>query len=123
MKIDIQARGLTLGSGLKRFVKRRIDFAFSTRAEQISGVTIRLADVNGARGGRGKSCLVQVRVAGLPDVVVENIEENLFVATHRAVDRAGWTVTRKLERQRRKARARLLIEQQMSRRDEPDWAA
>ena len=123
MNIDIQTSGVTASAGLRRFVRRRVDFAFSTRSDQIGRIMVRLSDVNGPRGGDDKSCLVQVRMPGQPDVVIENIESNLYVAIHRAIDRAGWTAARKLERQRRKARARLVIEQHVADRREPDRAA
>ena len=123
MNIDIQTSGVSASAGLRRFVRRRVDFAFSTRSEQIGRILVRLSDVNGPRGGHDKSCLVQVRMPGQPDVVVENLESNLYVAIHRAIDRAGWTAARKLERQRRKARARLVVEQHIADRREPDRAA
>ena len=123
MNIDIQTSGISASAGLRRFVRRRVDFAFSTRSDQIVRILVRLADVNGPRGGDDKSCLVQVRIPGQPDVVVENVESNLYVAIHRAIDRAGWTTARKLERQRRRARARLIIEQHAAERREPDRAA
>ena len=123
MNIDIQTSGMNASPGLRRFVRRRVDFAFSTRSDQIGRILVRLADVNGPRGGDDKSCLVQVRMPGQPDVVVENVESNLYVAVHRAIDRAGWTAARKLERQRRKARARLIIEQHGADRREPNRAA
>ncbi len=123
MNIDIQTSGISASAGLRRFVRRRVDFAFSTRSDQIVRILVRLADVNGPRGGDDKSCLVQVRIPGQPDVIVENVESNLYVAIHRAIDRAGWTTARKLERQRRRARARLIIEQHAAERREPDRAA
>lgn len=123
MNIDIQTSGISASAGLRRFVRRRVDFAFSTRSDQIVRILVRLADVNGPRGGDDKSCLVQVRIPGQPDVIVENVESNLYVAIHRAIDRAGWTTARKLERQRRRARARLIIEQHTADRREPDRAA
>ena len=123
MKLDIQTAGINASPGLRRFVRRRVDFAFSTRGDQVGRILVRLADVNGPRGGEDKSCLVQVRIPGQPDVVIENIESNLYVAIHRAIDRAGWTAARKLERRRRKARALLVTEQHIADRREPDRAA
>ncbi len=123
MNIDIQTSGMKASPGLRRFIRRRVDFAFSTRSDQIGRILVRLADVNGPRGGDDKSCLVQVRMPGQPDVIIENIESNLYVAIHRAIDRAGWTAARKLERQRRKVRARLIVEQNLRDRREPGRAA
>jgi len=38
-------------------------------------------------------------LAGLPDVVIEDIEADLYIAIDRATDRAGRTVVRKIDRQ------------------------
>ena len=84
---------------------------------------VRVADLGSVNGNLSKICQVQVGIPGQPDLFVENQESNLYVAIHRAVDRAGWTAARKLERQRRRARARMTIEQHPSDRREPDRAA
>ena len=123
MNLDIQTSGMKASPGLRRFVRRRVDFAFSTRSDQVGRILIRLADVNGPRGGDDKSCLVQVRIPGQPDVIVETVESNLYVAIHRAIDRAGWTTARKIERHRRKVRARLVIENHIADRRESGRAA
>ena len=123
MKIEIQAEGVNASAGLRRFVRRRIDFAFGTRRAQVSRILVRVADSPAVNGSQGKLCLVQVGMPDIPDVVVENREPNLYVAIHRAIDRAGWTVARSLERQLRRARARMIIETHPTERREPDRAA
>ena len=123
MKIEIQAEGMNASAGLRRFVRRRIDFAFSTRSAEVSRVFVHVSDGSEANGSPRKRCLVQVSMPDMPDVIVENCEPNLYVAVHRSVDRAGWTVARKLERQRRRARARMIIDTHPAERAEPDRAA
>jgi putative sigma-54 modulation protein len=39
-------------------------------------------------------------MSGKPDVVIEETRENLYLAINRAIERAGQTVVRKLDRQR-----------------------
>ena len=58
-----------------------------------------LSDINGPRGGADKRCHLQVLLAGLPDVVIEDVEVDLYIAINRATDRAGRTVVRKIDRQ------------------------
>jgi ribosome-associated translation inhibitor RaiA len=65
---------------------------------------MRLSDINGPRGGVDKCCRLQVVLDGLPDVVVEDIETDLYVAIDRAASRAGRTSRRRLTRWREKAR-------------------
>ena len=52
--------------------------------DRIQRVVMRLSDINGPRGGADKRCHLQVVLAGLPDVVVEDIEADLYVAIDRA---------------------------------------
>jgi predicted RecB family endonuclease len=59
----------------------------------------RLSDIDGPRSGADKRCHLRVVPAGLPDVVVEDTEADLYVAVDRAVDLAGHTLVRKIDRQ------------------------
>jgi len=106
MEIEIQAQDFSPSPSALDFVKRRLSFALGRVGDDLHRVTVRLSEVDDARGGVDKSCLVQVRLRNLPDVVVENRESNLRVAIHRAADRAGWTVSRRLQRQRNYNRLR-----------------
>ena len=66
---------------------------------------MRLSDINGPRGGADKCCHIQVVLPHLPDVVIEDIEMDLYAAIDRAADRAGRTVGRRLTRQRDRGRS------------------
>jgi len=100
MQIDIQARNFTLTDALRGHVERRLGWALSSRDEYIQRVTVRLSDINGPRGGEDKCCRIQVILPQLPDVVIEDTEEDMYNAIDRAADRAGRTVGRRLTRQR-----------------------
>lgn len=99
MQFDIQARHFILTDALHDHAKKRLNFALSCCGEHIQRVVMRLSDINGPRGGEDKLCKLQVVLNGLPDVIVEDIQLDLYVAIDRAVDRAGRTVVRKIERQ------------------------
>jgi ribosomal subunit interface protein len=104
MDIDIQARDFSVTQAIREYIKRRIGYALSTRLHHIKGIVVRLADVNGPRGGKDKYCQVQVRLPRLATVVVEDTETDLYVAIDRAAERASRTVARRLTRQRDKGR-------------------
>lgn len=105
MQIDIQARNFPLTDALRNHTKRRLGFALSARDDHIQRVIVRLSDINGPRGGADKCCHIQVAIAHLPDVVIEDTEADLYAAIDRAADRAGRTVGRRLMRKRIKARS------------------
>ncbi len=100
MQIDIRARNLSLTGALRTHAERRLRFALTCCDDHIQRVVMRLSDINGPRGGADKRCFLQVMLPGLPDVVVEDTEADLYVAIARATDRAGRTVVRKIGRQR-----------------------
>ena len=91
MQIDIQARNFSLTDALRSHAERRLRFALTCCDDHIQRVVMRLSDINGPRGGADKRCHLQVVLAGLPDVVVEDTEADLYVAIDRATDRAGRT--------------------------------
>ncbi len=99
MQFDIQARHLVLTNALREHIEKRLNFALSSCSDHIQRVVMRLSDINGPRGGEDKLCKLQVVLNGLPDVIVEDIQLDLYVAIDRAVDRAGRTTIRKIERQ------------------------
>ena len=98
MQIDIQARNFSLTNAIRSHAEQRLRFALTCCDDHIQLVVMRLSDINGPRGGADKRCHLQVILAGLPDVVVEDIESDLYVAIDRASDRAGRTVVRKIDR-------------------------
>ncbi len=98
MQIDIQSRGFSLTDTLHSYAQRRLLFAMSYCSGHVNRVVIRLSDVNGPRGGADKRCHVQIALTGMPDVVVEDTEVDMYAAIDRAIDRARRTVVRKVDR-------------------------
>ncbi|MDH5443999.1 MAG: HPF/RaiA family ribosome-associated protein [Gammaproteobacteria bacterium] len=99
MQIDIQARDFSLTPALQKYIRRRLGYALGNHEERIQFVRIRLLDINGPRGGNDKLCQIQVVLASLPDVIIDDIEADMYVAIDRASDRASRTVGRRLSRQ------------------------
>ena len=104
MHIDLQAQNFALTEPLAAYVMRRINFVFNGRSDQIIRMNVRLLDINGPRGGADKRCQIHITLPRLKDIVIEDTETDLYVAIDRAMDRAGRTVNRRLERQYRKNR-------------------
>lgn len=100
MQIDIQARDFDLTPALRSHIKRRLNFALSSRYDQIQRIQVRLSDINGPRGGDDKCCKIHIVLPKLIDVVIEDTEEDMYTAINRAAERAGRTVNRRLARER-----------------------
>lgn len=98
MKIDIQARDFKLTESLMTYVKDRIHYLLGSRLDQIQKITVRMNDINGPRGGVDKRCQVRVTLPRLKEVVIEDVQSDMYVAIFRAMDRASRTVNRRLSR-------------------------
>lgn len=100
MRIDIKTHKFPLTSALRSHAQRRLHYALSSIEDHIQRVVMRLSDINGPRGGVDKRCRLQLVLEGLPDLVVEDTQADLYMAIDRASDRAGRTLLRKLERRK-----------------------
>ncbi len=114
MGIVVLAKDFNLTEALQAYIKERIQFQFGSRYDQIQRITIRLSDVNGPRGGVDKSCKVSVTLPRLKEIVIEDIQADLYVGIYRAMDRASRTVNRRLARLSNKKR-RLYVPNQSNR--------
>ena len=99
MQTDIQARSFPLTDALRNHVHNRLGFTFLNASSRVQRVRVRLSDLNGPRGGVDKCCLVEIRLEGLPVVVVEDVQSEMYTAIDRAVGRAARTAKRRLAQQ------------------------
>lgn len=99
MQIDIQARSFSLTDALQDYAIQKLKASLSCCDDHLQRVVMRLSDINGPRGGRDKHCHIQVVLAGLPDVIIEDTEEEMYSAIDLATERAGRAVNRKVEKQ------------------------
>lgn len=98
MQTNIQSRGFTLTEAIHDYTELRLRYAVSFASGYIQKVTVMLSDINGPRGGEDKRCQLVLTLEGMPSVVIEDTESNLYVAIDRATERAGRIVARHLER-------------------------
>ena len=98
MHINIQAQGFPLTEALRRHAERRLHYALAHNNQRICRVIMRLSDVSGSHGGQDKRCHLRVVVTGIPNLVTEDTEADLYDAINRATSRAGRALTRKLSR-------------------------
>jgi ribosomal subunit interface protein len=111
MHLDIQTSGFSLTDSIRDYTKLRMQFALHRNDKYITRVQVRLADINGPRGGIDKRCQIDLSLAGQNDILIEDIETNLYVAIDRAADRCARTLARKLNRAREHSRGLALMQQ------------
>ena len=88
MQIDIQSRGFSLTNEFVSHYRRKLILALAYCSGHVRQVIVRLSDINGHHGCMQSRCDIHVKLAGMPDVWVENTEVDLYAAIDRAVTRA-----------------------------------
>lgn len=101
--MDLEIRGLNyeVSVELKEHLERRLQFALNRFADRIAGVTVRISDVNGPRGGIDKRCAIVVALLPQGAARIESAGDEPFALAARAAKRAGRAVQRPLGRRRR----------------------
>ncbi|MBR7800536.1 HPF/RaiA family ribosome-associated protein [Undibacterium fentianense] len=100
MQIDIQARGFELTDAIREHTLKSIRFATGWAGDDVRRITIRLSDINGPRGGEDKRCLIQIPLAGKQDIIIDDVEADLYVAIDKATQRAERMLAKHIERHR-----------------------
>ena len=112
MQLDIQTNGVSLTKALKSYTTRRMQFALNRNDSYITRVRVWLADINGPRGGVDKRCQIELKLAGKNNIVIEDIEADLYFAIDRASDRCMRTLGRHLARSKQYTHEILPLTQQ-----------
>ena len=106
MKVQFASKGLVAADGMRARAVRRLHFALDRFADRVTRVRVRLADVNGPRGGLDIQCLIQVWVAGVGVLMVKVTAADADTAIDRGAGRIHRLVARQLDRRsKRRGRA------------------
>lgn len=104
MLVHIQNPSTELSAHVRALIERRVRFALARFAARVRRVRVRVADLNGARGGIDKRCLLDARLSPRGSVVVEATDRDVESAVSRAADRAARRVGDEFRRRRERAR-------------------
>lgn len=100
MKLDIYTTGFSLTNSLKNYTAAHMRFALNRHDALILRARIWLANINGPRGGVDKRCQIELKLAGQNNIVIEDVETDLYVAIDRACERCMRTLARRIQRTR-----------------------
>jgi len=89
MQIDIRPSNLALQPEHAERIARRASFALSRLSSRIRRLEVRLADVNGPRGGIDKRCRVLLHLDRGDPMLVEEKGSDLLALIDRTMDRMG----------------------------------
>jgi putative sigma-54 modulation protein len=102
MQLEMRGVNYRMDDELKDHIERRLRSALGRFVAAIDRVTVRLADVNGPRGGVDKRCLIAVALGPAGVVRVEGSGDDPFPLVTSSARRVGRAVRRALERRRRR---------------------
>jgi ribosomal subunit interface protein len=105
MNISIRGRHLGVSEALKAYATRRLTSAIGSFGSLVSDVEIRVADVNGQRGGVDKTCVITTVLQPIGTLVARGSHSNAYSAIDRAAGRIRGLVVRHVQR-RTQARRR-----------------
>ena len=103
MQIQIHSDDFALTDGLREHIVRRLAYSLNHGRDVISRVVVRLADVNGPRGGVDKCCGIEIRMIGTSPIAIDDTQADLYVAIDRAAERTGRTLDRRIARRAKSA--------------------
>jgi ribosomal subunit interface protein len=101
MDVQMLAQEFSLTPSLQDHLQQRLHRAFAHARTHVARIVVRLRDLNGPRGGRDKVCQVSVTLPGRPEVVIREVQEDMYHAIDCAVKRAAYRAMRMLKRKRR----------------------
>ena len=106
MRVTIQTSGFDMTDALRSYTEQRLASALGWARHHMHRLAVSLSDINGPRGGVDKRCRIRVKLAGVPEIIIEDVEADLYAAIDRAAERADRAVVRQVERARQFAHTR-----------------
>lgn len=100
MKIDVRFRGLESSNFLREYAIHKVEFALARFKDDVGSAEVRIADVNGPRGGMDKRCQVIVRGPRFRPSKIEELHEDPYAVVDRAMERTARVIGRGLDRGR-----------------------
>ena len=108
MRVTIQTSGFEITNALRSYIEQRLATALGWARHHMHKLAVSLSDINGPRGGVDKRCKIQVKLASGREIIIEDVEADMYVAIDRAAERADRAVVRQVERARQFAHTRPL---------------
>ena len=94
MDVQMVAQEFFIGPSLRDYLERRLQLMFARARKHVARVVICLRDLNKPQGGPDKLCQVSVILPGRPEVVIQEIQEDICYAIDSALKRAAYRAIR-----------------------------
>lgn len=100
MKIELRFRGIESTPTVREHAVRSIHYHLSRFGPEVTGVVVRLDDVNGPKGGADKRCQITVGGPRFGSLTLDDSGGDPQSALELAMERVARSVGRALERSR-----------------------
>ncbi len=100
MNFKIQARDFELTEALENYTLWRIRRSLGTQLDRVRSLRIGLSNGDGQSNVAGKRCQVYIALPQQRDVVVEDVQEDMYDAINSALHRARQALRRRLSKVR-----------------------
>lgn len=100
MKTEVRFHGVEASESLREHTARRVHILLSRFGADLTGVVVRIGDVNGPKGGLDKRCRVTVRGPRVGSATLDEYSGDIWSAVDLALERAAQNVGRTLEKAR-----------------------
>ncbi len=104
MQLQLYSLNVSTSPALHAHAERRFHTSMARILQRIGHVVIRVADLNGPRGGSDMQCNVRVQVLGGDTIAIREADQCLYRAIDRAASKADRLVKEKLKQRRMKRR-------------------
>lgn len=101
MNVQMVAQEFTLTPSLREHLEHCLRCAFARTRSKIARIIVQLRDLNGSDGSRDKLCQVNVTIPGQPEVVIREVQENMYNAIDFAMKRAAYRAMRLIMKKRK----------------------
>lgn len=79
-------------------IRRKIAAGLGRFHNKVSGVIVRIKDLNGERGGVDKQCSIHAHLPGFGSIDVEERQDNYYAAVYGAITKLKTAVSRRVDR-------------------------
>lgn len=101
MKITVWSKLEEVDETVRANIERRLRYRFNRFSPRVLRVNVRITDLNGPRGGVDKISRINIRLRPTGNVFVQDVDQDAFVASDRASERAARSISRAIKRVQR----------------------
>jgi ribosomal subunit interface protein len=104
MKLSVKGHHLDVSEPLRAYAERRVGLGFGEFADRVTGIEVRISDVNGPRGGIDKNCAITLIVRRVGVVFAQARGGDAYSTIDSAASRVRSVLVSRLGRHRHRRR-------------------